>query len=185
MNIIEMAIRYFPNRMGLKLRKFYFRYKGAKIGQHCRIFFGSFLFSKSRKVDVTIGDDFHIAQNSKIHIGERGHLLIKNHVKISSDIELIIHDGRIVIGNNTRISRGCTIIPNNYVLNDLTVTLGNQGLDYGSIIIGDNVWIGVHCVILNNVKIGDNCVIGAGSVVTRDVPSLSVYAGNPAKQIKI
>jgi acetyltransferase-like isoleucine patch superfamily enzyme len=185
MNIIEMTIRYLPNQMGLKLRKFYFRYKGAKIGKNCRIFFGSFLFSKSRKVDVTIGDDCHIAQNSRIHIGERGHLLIKDHVKISSDIELIIHDGTIVIGNNTRISRGCNIIPNNYIINDLTVTLGDQGLDCGSIIIGDNVCIGVQCIILNNVTIGDNCVIGAGSVVTRDVPPLSVYAGNPAKQIKM
>ena len=54
----------------------------------------------------------------------------------------------------------------------------------GGIFIGNNVWIGANCCILPNVHIGDNCVIGAGSVVTKDIPSNSVAAGNPAKVIK-
>lgn len=184
MNFFEMLIRYCPNRIGLKLRKYFFKYKGAEIGDHCRLFFGSFLFSKSRGVKVVILNDFHMAQNSRICIGEGGSLHIKEHVKISPDVELIMHDGNIVIGRYTRIGRGCNLVPNNYTFNDLTLTLGSQGLDCGTIIIGDNVWIGAGCTVLNNVTIGDNSIIGAGSVVTKDVPPSSVYAGNPAKSIR-
>ena len=50
--------------------------------------------------------------------------------------------------------------------------------------IGKNTWIGDNVIILSGVKIGDNCVIGAGSIVTKDVESNSIYAGNPAHLIK-
>ena len=49
--------------------------------------------------------------------------------------------------------------------------------------IGDNVYIGSKCIILPGVRIGNNVVIGAGSVVTKDIPDNSVYAGNPARFI--
>lgn len=54
----------------------------------------------------------------------------------------------------------------------------------GAIIIGKNVWIGESVSILPNVKIGDNSIIGAGSIVTHDIESNSIYAGNPAKKIR-
>lgn len=51
----------------------------------------------------------------------------------------------------------------------------------GIVRIGNNVFVGAHTIILCNTRIGDNVIIGAGSVVTKDIPSNSVYAGNPAK----
>ena len=53
----------------------------------------------------------------------------------------------------------------------------------GRVNIGNNVFIGAESVVLPNVTIGDNVVIGANSTVTKDIPSNSVYAGNPAKFI--
>lgn len=53
----------------------------------------------------------------------------------------------------------------------------------GTVKIGNNVFIGANSVVLCNTRIGDNVIIGAGSVVTCDVPSNSVYAGNPARLI--
>lgn len=50
--------------------------------------------------------------------------------------------------------------------------------------LGDNVWIGGGASILPGVTIGDNCVIGAGSVVTKDVESNTIVAGNPARFIR-
>lgn len=54
----------------------------------------------------------------------------------------------------------------------------------GLIIIGNDVWIGLNVTILTSVNIGDGAVIGAGSIVTRDVPPFAIVAGNPAKIIK-
>ena len=54
----------------------------------------------------------------------------------------------------------------------------------GGIIVGNDVWIGGNAIILSGVKIGDGAVIGAGSVVTKDVADYEIVAGNPAKHIK-
>lgn len=60
-----------------------------------------------------------------------------------------------------------------------------SGYEYGiPITIGDNVWIGGNCVILPGVKIGNNTVIGAGSVVTKDIPDNVCAAGNPCRVIR-
>ena len=60
-----------------------------------------------------------------------------------------------------------------------------QGFDEEKeVVIGNDVWIGANVIILPGVKIGDGSIIGAGSVVTKDVESYSVVAGNPAKVIK-
>lgn len=50
--------------------------------------------------------------------------------------------------------------------------------------IGRNVWIGGHCTIIGGVSIGDNSIIAAGSVVTKDVPTNTIYGGNPARKLK-
>ena len=61
----------------------------------------------------------------------------------------------------------------------------NSMYEYGiPVTIGDNVWIGGNVVICPGVTIGSNCVIGAGSVVTRDIPDWSIAAGNPCKVIR-
>ena len=53
-----------------------------------------------------------------------------------------------------------------------------------NIIIEDNVWIGANCVILKGVKIGEGAIIGAGSIVTKDIKPYSINVGNPCKMIK-
>jgi maltose O-acetyltransferase len=63
--------------------------------------------------------------------------------------------------------------------------LRNQGLEVAKpILIEDNVWIGGSAILLPGVRIGKNSVIGAGAVVTRDVPANTLVAGNPAVIIK-
>lgn len=58
-------------------------------------------------------------------------------------------------------------------------------LDVGKVTIGDNCWIGGNSVICPGVKIGNNVIIGAGSVVTKDIPDWAIAAGNPCKVIRM
>jgi acetyltransferase-like isoleucine patch superfamily enzyme len=54
----------------------------------------------------------------------------------------------------------------------------------GPVAIGDNVWFGVNCVVTSGVSVGERCVVGANSVVTRDLPARHVCAGAPAKPLR-
>ena len=94
---------------------------------------------------------------------------------------LTIHHGvglvvnpKVVIGNNVTLK-------NNTTLGCLT-DINDQCIGYPE--IGNNVLIHPHCIIFGAIRIGDNVIIGAGSVVNKDIPSNCIAAGNPAKVIK-
>lgn len=89
----------------------------------------------------------------------------------------------VTLGDNVYISLGASFVchdgstlPFRKDIKDLEIA--------GEIIVGNNVFIGKNAMILHNVTIGDNCIIGANTMVTKDVPSNSVVAGNPARIIK-
>lgn len=99
---------------------------------------------------------------------------------------LIILDATdIIIGDNVFIGPNCGIYAAGHPIDYIT---RNKGIEYAKpITIGNNVWIGGNVCILPGVKIGDNVVIGAGSVVNKDIPSNSVAVGSPCivkKQLK-
>ncbi len=89
-------------------------------------------------------------------------------------------NGGIEIGDNTMIGQGTTIVTLNHDLNPKT----RHNAKPKAVKIGKNVWIGASCTILPGVSIGDNAVIGAGSVVVKSIPKNAVAVGNPAKVIK-
>ena len=93
----------------------------------------------------------------------------------------------IEIGNNTTVSFDVAFVTHDAgtrVLRNLaTNEKEKQTVIYGNIVVGNNCFIGCRSTILPGVKIGDNVIIGAGSVVNRDIPSNSVAAGVPCKVI--
>lgn len=88
------------------------------------------------------------------------------------------HAWLIEIGDNVTFSIRVTVLAH-----DASTKLYLGYAKIGKVKIGNNVFVGANSTILCNVEIGDNCIIGANSVVTKDVPSNSVVAGNPAKVI--
>ncbi len=117
--------------------------------------------------------------SSKVFIWSENKLEIGDGVCIHAFTH-IFAGGGLEIGNETMISSNCSIT---------TVTHPVNPLDrlrsiYKPIVIGKNVWIGTGAVILPGVTIGDYSIVGAGSVVTKSIPSMQVFVGNPAKFLK-
>ena len=88
------------------------------------------------------------------------------------------HQGFVRIGNTSQIGKNCSVMP--------MVLLGKKYPESDSNIkIGDNCYIGTGVTILGPVTIGNNVTIGAGAVVTKDIPDNAIVAGVPAKKIKM
>ncbi|MBO4490105.1 MAG: acetyltransferase [Lentisphaeria bacterium] len=91
--------------------------------------------------------------------------------------------GQIRIGNGVRIAAHCMIVGGNHRFDDPEKPIREQGIEPKPIVIEDDVWIGGRVNIMAGVTIGHGCVIGAGSVVTRDIPPMSIAVGVPARPV--
>ncbi len=132
-----------------------------------------------KKILGKTGDVFRIEQPFMCDYGyniEIGENFYANH-------NLLILDGnKVTFGDNVFVAPNCSFYTSGHPLDYET---RNKGLEYAKPIkIGSNVWIGGNVVVLPGVTIGYNVVIGAGSVVTKDIPSNVVAVGNPCKPIK-
>lgn len=92
--------------------------------------------------------------------------------------------GEVSIGSNVMIAKDCAFIASGHNYDDIQININRQGTFDSKIVIGDNVWIGYRSIILPGVTIGNGAIIGAGSVVTKDVKANTVVAGSPARLIK-
>ncbi len=132
-----------------------------------------------KKLFGKTGDSFLIEQNLFCDLGfnvEIGENFYSNH-----NLTLLDCD-KITFGDNVFIGPNCGFYAVGHAVdaterNDRVYTLS-------PITVGNNVWIGGHVSVMLGVTIGDNSVIGAGSVVTKDIPANSVAVGNPCKVIK-
>lgn len=98
----------------------------------------------------------------------------------------IVATTSITIGNNCLIGANTIIVDSDFhYLSHTQRIKNNNGIPPGKkILIGSNVFIGMNCIILKGVSIGNDSVIGAGSVVSHDIPPKQIWAGNPASFIK-
>ncbi len=122
---------------------------------------------------VHIEEPFHCDYGSNIEVGEN----------FFANYNLTVLDvGKVTIGDNAQIAPNVSIYTAGH---PVYPDSRNSGYEYGiDISIGDNVWIGGNTCILPGVHIGNNVVIGAGSVVTKDIPDNVIAAGNPCRVIR-
>lgn len=93
-------------------------------------------------------------------------------------------NGVVEIGNNVLIATQCVIISANHNFDRVDVPIANQGETRKKIVIEDNCWLGAGVKVLAGITIHQGAVIGAGSVVTKDIPENSVAVGVPARVIR-
>lgn len=138
------------------------------------------------RVDVLPFNNFHLGIKSVIedfatvnngvgdvYIGDRSLIGMGN---------VII--GPVTIGNDVILAQNIVMSGLNHGYEDISIPPSLQKVSIKPIIIAENVWIGANAVITAGVNVGKHSVIGAGSVVTKDVPPYSVAVGNPAKVVK-
>ncbi len=144
------------NRLFLKIKTIWFLKNLKQQGSNIKLYFPIVIWGKEF---VTIGDN--------TSIGEYSHMW---------------GQGGIFIGKNVLIAAHCCISSLNHNYSAPIITFG--GVIANPVVIEDDVWLGYNVVILPGVTIGQGSVIGAGSVVVKDIPPYSVAVGNPAKVIK-
>ena len=110
-------------------------------------------------------------------VGNPSNVSVGRNCSINLGVFILGHN-RIVIGDRVVLSARCMLIDSGLTLGDVRSHVDSE------IIIEDDVWIGAGAIILPDVTLGQGCVIGAGSVVTKSVPPRCVYAGNPARIIR-
>ena len=128
---------------------------------------------RTQRQDFLIEQPFYCDYGYNIRIG----------ANFYSNYNLVVLDeAPVTFGDNVFIAPNCGFYTAGHPLD---ATERNKGLEYArSITVGNNVWIGANVCVLPGVTISDNCVIGAGSVVIRDIPADSVAVGNPCEVIK-
>lgn len=160
---------------------------GVRAGEHCSAR-GTVRLSRRQDSEIRIGADCHFLSrptSNKVGIycpcmlstiNKHAKLIIGEHCGFSGT--RIWAAKSVVIGNNVRCGANSFITDSDAHPDDQ-----RAGTD-APVYIDDNVWIGANAMVLKGVHIGQNSVIGAGSVVTHDIPANVVAAGNPCKVIK-
>ena len=144
---------------------------------------------------IIIGDNFHIGKDVRIEARDKygkqqfhPSIVIGNNVTFTGRCYLSCVD-KIKIGNGVLLGRDVFITDNTHGDSSEAVLgvepISRQLKSKGPVIIGDNVWIGRQVTVLPGVTIGENSIIGANSLVNKDVPPNCVAAGNPANVKKI
>ena len=120
-----------------------------------------------------IEPNFYCDYGYNIEIGEN---FYSNHNLV------ILDPAKVIFGDNVFIGPNCGFYTASH---PLEAEERNKGIEMAKPIkVGNNVWFGGNVTVLPGVTIGDNCVVGAGSVVVKDIPANSVAVGNPCKLIR-
>jgi acetyltransferase-like isoleucine patch superfamily enzyme len=156
------------------------------MGEHCRVmqpwhlklYGGQMRFG--RAVHVIAAPDRPVRLTTWAHRGGRGRIDIGDYCLICPGVRLDSAVG-IRVGSNTMIAANAYLTDADWHdVYDRTEIIGR----HGPIVLADNVWIGDSAIVCKGVTVGANSVVGAGSVVTRDIPANVVAAGNPATVVK-
>ncbi len=172
------------------------------VGRHCRITHGRHI-TCGRNVKFEDDTEIHGLCSEGLHFGDyvtisRG-VMIRPSSYYGGDlgVGLVMGDhssigphgyigcsGRIVIGSNVMFGPKCSLFAENHVFSDTGSSIKSQGVQQKGITVEDDCWIGSNVTILDGVTIGKGSVIGAGTLVTKDVPAGSVVVDKRDRSVR-
>ncbi len=141
----------------------------------------------------------------QLQVGRTGRISFGRFTWIGSGTKIRCHEGEVEIGSKTVLGQECTIsaykrvaigeqcviadrvmfIDFDHVVSESELPIRLQGIYKRDVVVGSNVWIGYGAQILRGATVGDNAIIGASSVVTRDIPANAVAVGSPARVVRM
>lgn len=137
-----------------------------------RSFIAGKLFKNAGKnINIEKGANFGIGND--IEIGDNSGIGVDCFIR-----------GPLKIGNNVMMGPEVQILTKNHIIERTDISMIEQGSYVKPVLIGNDVWIGTRAIILPGVEIGDGSVIGAGSVLTKNIEPYSIVGGVPAKLIR-
>lgn len=189
--LIYLKYSLLLGKVSIITHKFFFR-KRFKIESPFKVW-GKINFLIDGEGSIIIGKDFHAVSSRK-----------RSYITLFSPCQFtVVGNAQIVLGdhvglNGTTITSRFKVSIGDYtMIGPNTIIMDNDGHNpwpprdrwttkglSAEVVIENDVWIGMNCIILKGVTIGSGSIIAAGSVVINDVDSNSLYAGNPAKKIK-
>jgi acetyltransferase-like isoleucine patch superfamily enzyme len=145
--------------------------------------FAQLIATTREKPGISIGDNSFVRSFSSINAGPpHGFVKIGSNSSIGQGT-IIYGNGGVKIGNHVMIAGQCFIVASSHLFDSNDAPMSHQGISAKGIEIEDNVWIGAGVKILDGVCIGRDSIIGANSVVTKNIPPKSKAVGIPARVI--
>lgn len=133
---------------------------------------------------LTFGQGAHLEPGVWLTLGPEARIDIGEGVFLNRNVMVAAMDS-VKIGDHTMLANGCFVGDAAHRFDDPDMPITWQGFaSKGPVVIGDNCWLGVNCVVTSGVTIGARSVIGANSVVTGDIPPGVIAAGAPARVLR-
>ena len=162
-----------------RMRAAWLRARGARLGEKVRV---GTRCTVQRPSGLTTGVRCQFEHDVFIKIvDDAAQVFLGEEVFLGRGVEIDI-SLRLTIGSHVLIAPGCFITDHAH-RHVIGRTIASQGCVSQAVTIGDDVWLGVNTVVLAGVTIGTGAVVGAGSVVTRDVAPMTVVVGAPARPV--
>lgn len=143
------------------------------------------IFQASDGGPVDLGDRVRLQEESHVLTGEGGSLYVGSDTRIHRGCQIEAYKAPIRIGCRVEIAARCAFFSFDHGI-DQKLPIAQQPLTTrGPIIIEDETWLGYGVIVLSGVRIGKGAVVGAGSVVTKDVPAGAIAVGVPARVVRM
>jgi acetyltransferase-like isoleucine patch superfamily enzyme len=168
-----------------------------------RMLWRRYLTPTGRRIDLD--GMLFLGSGVKIQVGRRARVRFGRWTWIGDGTKIRCHEGEVRIGDKTVLGQECTIsayqrvwigeqcivadrvmmIDFDHCVTEVERPIRAQGIYKRDVRVGNNVWVGYGAQILRGVTVGDNAIIGASAVVTRDIPANAVVAGSPARIVRM
>jgi acetyltransferase-like isoleucine patch superfamily enzyme len=157
---------------------------GLSLGAHVFIGDRAIVYDAGGSGTVTLGDKVHVYSDACIETSQGGTVTLGPETSVHMRCQLMAHKGSIRIGRGVALAAGCALYPYDHGVEPGTPIRQQPINSRGDIVIHDEAWLGTGVIVLAGVTIGEGAVVGAGSVVTRDIPDFAVAVGSPARVVK-